>query len=179
MNIFRLHNDPDLAASMAIDKHIVKMPLESCQLLHTALHQFGCRADWLYKPFNPKHPSCLWVRESRTNFNWLVRHGIALCNEYTNRYGKTHKCLPLIQKASEYADMITGGPETPFLLAMPDQFRTNNAVHSYRLYYAGAKFRFAKWKTNAPDWWDKYREIVKSQGLEVINDKNDGVKIGA
>jgi hypothetical protein len=178
MNIFRLHNDPELAASMAIDKHVVKMPLESCQLLHTALGQFCFTADWLYKPFNPKHPSCIWARESRSNFKWLVRHGKSLCAEYTNRYGKTHKCLPLIELAESHSDVIPDGPETPFLLAMPEQFKSSDVVHSYRLYYAGCKFRFAKWKTSEPYWWDEYRFLVQQNGLEVVNDKNDGVTVG-
>lgn len=177
MNIFRLDNDPHLAATMAINKHIVKMPLESCQLLHTALRQFGCTADWLYKPFNPKHPSCLWVRESRSNFKWLVRHGKALCAEYTTRYGKIHKCSPLIDRADCESNLIPNGPETKQLLAMPDQFRNDDVVHSYKMYYAGAKFRFAKWKTNQPYWWDEYRFLVQQNGLEVVNDKNDGVKV--
>jgi hypothetical protein len=177
MNIFRLHDDPVLAAAMAIDKHVVKMPLETCQLLHTALAQCGFGAEWLYKPFNPKHPSCLWARESRTNFKWLVQHGKALCAEYTKRYGKHHKCYPLIDRAECESMLIPNGPETPFRLAMPDQFRTNDAVHSYRLYYAGAKFRFAKWKTNEPYWWDEYRFLVQHHGLEVVNEKDDGVKV--
>lgn len=177
MNIFRLHDDPVIAATMAIDKHVVKMPLESCQLLHTALHQYGFTANWLYKPFNPKHPSCIWARQSRSNFKWLVDHGKALCAEYTKRYGKQHKCSFLIVQAEHEASIIPEGSETKLLLAMPDQFRSLDVVHSYRLYYAGAKFRFAKWKTSQPYWWDEYRALVKTQGLEVENDKNDGVKI--
>lgn len=177
MNIFRLDNDPQLAAEMAIDKHIVKMPVETAQLLHTALRQHGVSHDWLYKPFNPKHPSCLWVTESRFNFKWLVGHGKALCAEYTRRYGKVHKCQSLIEKAGELAGCIQDIPSTPMRLAMPDQFRTDDAVHSYRLYYAGAKFRFAKWKTSVPYWWDEYRNLVIQNNLEIVNDKNDGVKV--
>jgi hypothetical protein len=177
MNIFRLDNDPHLAATMAIDKHVVKMPLETCQLLHTALRQFGCTADWLYKAFNPKHPSCLWARETRGNFKWLVRHGKALCAEYTVRYGKVHKCSSLIDLSEQESHLIPDGPETKQLLAMPDQFKSDDVVHSYKMYYAGAKFRFANWKTNEPYWWDEYRFLVQQNGLEVVNDKNDGVKV--
>jgi len=177
MNIFRLDNSPYISATMAIDKHIVKMPLESCQLLHTALRQWGCTANWLYNPFNPKHPSCIWVRESRSNFMWVVKHGKSLCDEYTVRYGKVHKCLSLIELAESEALHIPEGPETKQLLAMPDQFRSDDAVHSYRMYYAGAKSKIATWKTFPPFWWKKYRALVIEQGLEVENDKNDGVKV--
>lgn len=177
MNIFRLHDDPTIAATMAIDKHVVKMPLESCQLLHTALRQYGCNAEWLYKPFNPKHPSCIWARQSRSNFKWLVEHGKALCAEYTKRYGKHHKCYPLIDRAGCESMRIPEGLETKLLLAMPEQFRSLDIVHAYRMYYAGAKFRFAAWKTSKPYWWDGYRALVKERGLEVINEKDDGVKV--
>lgn len=179
MNIFRLDYDPLLAASYACDRHCIKMCLESCQLLHTALRQFGCTADWLYKPFNPKHPSCLWVRESRSNFKWLVRHGKALCAEYTKRYGKHHKCYPLIDRAECESALIPEGPETKQLLAMPDQFKNDDVVHSYRLYYAGAKAPFATWKTNEPYWWDEYRHLVIHNNLEVANEKDDGVKVAS
>jgi hypothetical protein len=177
MNIFRLDNDPHLAATMAIDKHVVKMPLESCQLLHTALRTHGFTAEWLYKPFNPKHPSCKWVSETSGNFQWVIRHGLALCDEYTARYGKIHKCRDKIVSAMSHSYVIPSGPETKQLLAMPEQFKNDDVVHSYKLYYAGAKFRFAKWKTNEPYWWDEYRFLVQQNGLEVVNDKNDGVKV--
>jgi hypothetical protein len=179
MNIFRLDNDPYISATYHCDKHCVKMILEQTQLLHTALRQFGCNAEWLYKPFNPKHPSCLWVCESRSNFKWLVRHGKALCMEYTKRYGKVHKCLSLISLAESESSCIPDGPETKQLLAMPDQFRNDDVVHSYKLYYAGAKFLFAKWKTNEPYWWDEYRFLVQQNGLEVVNEKDDGVKVAS
>ena len=39
MNIFYLHNDPQIAAQMHCDKHVVKMILEYAQLLSTAHHE--------------------------------------------------------------------------------------------------------------------------------------------
>jgi hypothetical protein len=177
MNIFRLDDDPIIAATMSIDRHSIKMCLETTQILHTSLRQHGFEASWMYKSFNPKHPSCLWASESRDNFKWLVAHGKALCAEYTKRYGKHHKCYPLIDRADCVSMSIPMGKETPMKLAMPDQFRTDNPVHSYRLYYAGSKFRIASWKTQIPYWWDEYRALVKKQNLEVINDKDDGVNV--
>ena len=177
MNIFRLDDDPIIAASMAIDRHAIKMCLESTQILHTSLRQHGFEASWMYKSFNPKHPSCLWASESRSNFKWLVAHGKALCAEYTKRYGKHHKCYPLIDRAECASMAIPNGEETSMKLAMPIQFMTENAVHSYRLYYAGSKYRIATWKTSTPYWWDTYRSWVKTLNLEVENDKNDGVTI--
>ena len=177
MNIFRLHNDPVMAASMAIDKHCIKMCLEQTQILHTSLRTHGVTAEWLYKPFNPKHPSCKWAMETRSNFQWVVKHGLALCDEYTRRYGKIHKCRDKIVLAMSHSYAIPVGPETKQLLAMPDQFRSDDVVDSYRKYYAGSKFRFASWKSPSkqPEWWSEYREYVVKHNLEVVNDKNDGV----
>jgi hypothetical protein len=179
MNIFRLHNDPIVAATMAIDKHAIKMCLEQTQILHTSLRYYGLVESWLYKSFNPKHPSCKWAMQTRNNFRWVVQHGLGLCAEYSKRYQKIHKCRELILKASEYAHIIPDGDETPQLLAMPTQFQTNDAVHSYRLYYSGAKYKFATWKapSSEPTWWHEYRDYVIKHNLEVTNDKNDGVLI--
>jgi hypothetical protein len=176
MNIFRLDNDPNISATYHCDKHM-KMILEQTQLLHTALRQFGCTANWLYKPFNPKHPSCLWARETRSNFKWLVSHGKALCAEYTVRYGKIHKCSPLIDLAENESHLIPDGPETKQLLAMPDQYKNDDVVHSYKLYYAAVKYIFAKWKppSEEPNWWQEYRDYVIKNNLESKNTKNNGI----
>lgn len=175
MNIFRLDTGYSKSAIYHCDKHVVKMALEQTQIVHTALYTHGLREDWLYKPFNPAHPSCRWAMETRKNFEWVVHHGLCLCIEYASRYRKSHKCFELLQKAMEQSHIIPAGRLTPQLLAMPDQFKSNDIVHAYRLYYAGSKYRFAVWKHFEPPWWQEYREYVRKHNLEVTNDKNDGV----
>tara|TARA_R100000353_G_scaffold27510_4_gene23176 strand:+ start:8010 stop:8711 length:702 start_codon:yes stop_codon:yes gene_type:complete len=49
---------------------------------------------------------------------------------------------------------------TPFALAMPDEFKCNDAVESYRRYYIGAKQEFAEWRNGTPEWFIKQKEIV-------------------
>ncbi|MCS7317606.1 MAG: pyrimidine dimer DNA glycosylase/endonuclease V [Candidatus Dojkabacteria bacterium] len=162
MNIFRLDNCPQKAAQYQNNKHIVKMPLETAQLLCTALHMKKIHEPWMYKPFNPKHPSAIWTRESKANFLWLCHHGIALCEEYTYRYRKTHKSFEIIQKCKNYASLFSDIDETPLLLAMPKKFHTSDAVHSYRLYYAGEKTHLAQWFPRPiPDWWETYLQLVQ------------------
>lgn len=181
MNIFRLDNDPKLAAQYAMNCHKIKMCCETAQLLHTALRTHGLNEDWLYKSFNPKHPSCIWTAQTRQNFIWLIEHGLALCSEYTKCYNKIHKCQTLIQKCFHYKHLIPDGIETTQLLAMPDQFKTNDPVHSYRLYYAGSKAHMKRggWKFPAvePSWWQEYRKYVIDNNLEIENAKDDGVLI--
>ena len=74
MNIFVLDKDPKKAATQQIDKHIVKMPLESAQMLCAALARHG-REDTPYKATHKNHPCTLWAGESQGNFRWLVKHG--------------------------------------------------------------------------------------------------------
>ena len=118
MNIFYIDKDPVQAAQWMVDKHVVKMILESAQLLSTAhrvldgelvdgikvnletgksrktkayvLHDN--RDSVLYSATHVNHPSAVWCRKSVENYTWLVEHFFALCEEYTHRYGKKHKC---------------------------------------------------------------------------------------
>ena len=94
MNIFYLDRSPSIAAEMACDKHVVKMILESAQLLSTA-HRVIDGDEYadkvgLYKMAHKNHPSTIWTRTSTENYMWLNRYFGALCREYTYRYGKHH-----------------------------------------------------------------------------------------
>ena len=109
MNIFYLHNDPEECAKLHNDKHVVKMILEYAQLMSTAhrvldgKEYYGTTANgrkikrWLlpderesimWKASHINHPSGIWVRNNRSNYNWLFSMWDALLKEYTHRYGK-------------------------------------------------------------------------------------------
>ena len=152
MNIFILDSNPKTAATMLCDKHVVKMIVETAQMLCTASSKLG--HDVPYKPTHKKHPCTLWAGESRSNWNWLIDHGIEMCNEYTRRYGRIHKTQTIIEwcKSSKVGPVEDIGL-TPFKLAMPEQYKCDDPVKSYRNYYICEKYRFAKWKTSPPLWW--------------------------
>ena len=151
MNIFVLDTDPATAAKMSCDKHVIKMILESAQMLCTVASNYGFVAP--YKATHKNHPCTLWTAKSRQNWQWLVDHSLALCAEYTNRYGKVHKTQQHIEWCSGLdIDLPTGGL-TPFAQAMPEQYRNSDVVEAYRAYYHGEKAKFAKWKLKTPDWW--------------------------
>jgi hypothetical protein len=163
MNIFVLSYDPVHAAQMQCDKHVVKMILESAQLLSTAHHELDSPyKDQCYKPTHKNHPCAKWVRESADNYLWLYDHMIALGEEYTHRYGKIHKTIreraPVLKNVPPALE-ATGF--TLFPLCMPDEYKSYDdfgdadVVGSYRAYYIGDKSRFAAWnKTrNPPYWW--------------------------
>ena len=102
MNIFATDQNPHASAIALPDKHIVKMPLECCQMLSIIFSSWY--RDWgtLPKmdgtPYSTKkgafrnHPSTKWAAENNYNTAWLIAHGIALCSEYKFRYGKIHSC---------------------------------------------------------------------------------------
>lgn len=164
MNIFVLSEDPTEAAQMACDKHVIKMILESMQLLVTALRMHGIpesriplnNAGMPYKSTHHNHPCNKWVRTSRSNFLWLLEHMSALCKEYTLRYGKAHTCEKWIPLLITNQDIIPDGPLTEFAIAMPTSYIVKScAVQSYREYYRREKARFATWKPprSVPDWF--------------------------
>ena len=158
MNIFVLDTDVTRCAQAHVDKHCVKMILESTQLLNSALIANDDSYVPVYKQTHKNHPASLWVSKSRDNFDWLNRLALALCSEYTYRYGKTHKCQSLITSfpISSARVRIPELGLTTFALCMPDQYKTNDAVESYRNYYRGDKAYIAKWsKRPQPDWWNK------------------------
>ena len=155
MNIFYLDKDPVKAAQLQYNKHVVKMILESAQMLCTAHHCHGLdyETEWVpYKKAHVNHPSTRWVRQSASHYLWLYYHMLALGEEYTKRYGKTHlsitKCKELLAK---YPDGIlhTGFSEPP--QCMPDEYKRESAIHAYWLYYVHEKKNIAHKKEKLYD----------------------------
>lgn len=181
MNIFVLDTDPIAAAQLQCDKHVVKMIVETAQLLSTAhrmidgtmirkpsktgrmLQTYSLddrRDSVLYKACHFNHPSAVWTRESAYNYNWLYEHFVALCDEYTHRYGKVHATDTKLR--NELSVKPTNIPDigfTPFKLAMgsnPECIDNSDPVGSYRSYYKTKKDRFkmAWTKRNIPEWFN-------------------------
>lgn len=153
MNIFVLSEDPIEAAVMQCDQHVVKMPLESAQILCTAFENGSAPYRWTHY----QHPCGLWTRSSRENFHWLFTHALALAEEYHFRYGKDHKSREVILWCRDHVDEVVFPAQglTPFALAMPEHCKCGDAVASYRNFYLQEKSRFAKWNHGRPmpDWY--------------------------
>jgi len=164
MNIFVLDEDPRMAAQMLCDKHVVKMILETFQLLCGANHVLSESKDIPYKLTHKNHPCSIWTRECLGNYLWLLRHGVSLLREYTHRYNKIHKCSFTFDWCSKNVPKhfisITGYPRPldlkDFAQCMPDEYKVEgDAVKAYRQYYIGEKLGFAKWTkdpTRKPSW---------------------------
>ena len=157
MNIFYLDEDPEVAAVVQYNKHVVKMILESAQMLCTAHHELLYDPDVPYKPAHVNHPSTIWCRQNTRHYFWLYEHMLALGHEYTNRYGKIHKSIIKCKEPLKLApiNMPTFDFQQP-PQCMPDEFKADCAIHAYWNYYIGAKRIIANWKTE-----DIYEERPK------------------
>ena len=158
MNIFYLDRDPVIAAQMSCDKHVVKMILESAQMLSTA-HRVLDGDEYadkvgLYKMAHKNHPSTIWVRSSYQHYKWLYDHMVALIREYTYRYGKHHATERLLTPLSEYPQAIPVGDYTNPPQCMPEVCKGEDTVLAYQNYYIIEKSGFARWtKREIPTWF--------------------------
>jgi hypothetical protein len=155
MNIFFLDKDSKKCAEYHCDKHIVKMVLETAQLLCGAHHITNDIKDIPYKLSHKNHPCAIWARESIFNYLKLCDIGINLCREYTYRYEKTHKSQLVIEWCIKNLPPLENKGLTDIPKAMPIEYKVDCPIQSYRNYYIGAK-TFATWKKREiPTWYNK------------------------
>ena len=145
MNIFYLDKDPAKAASYFYDKHKVKMILESAQMLCTAHHHYGNGDNVPYKKAHYNHPSTIWCRQNASQYMWLYDHMIALGEEYTKRYKKTH--LTIIKCKEVLKQLPPTIPDSTFTeppKCMPDHHKVPDcSVTAYWNYYEQDKHKVA------------------------------------
>jgi hypothetical protein len=159
MNIFYFDECPVVSAEAQPDKMLVKMPLETAQMLCTA-HRVLDGDEYadsvgLYKEAYKNHPCTIWARESSSNYAWLYQHFLALGMEYTYRYGKTHASLVKLEEPlSKMPDNITHTSMTTLAQAMPDVYKDSDPIVAYRDYVIHEK-HYAQWNKNRekPIWW--------------------------
>ena len=176
MNIFYISTDAVQAAQWMVDRHVVKMILESAQLLSTA-HRLldgreipgksktgrnvkrwvldDARDNVVYQATHVNHPSAIWARESIENYNWLVDHFFALGVEYTHRYNKKHKCFgELSYQLQSPPKNLTNYDMTKMPSAMDVKYIVgDDPVANYRNYYKMGKSSFHSWKNRQPPEW--------------------------
>lgn len=151
MNLFYLDECLKKNAEYHVDRHTVKMILESAQLACSA-HWFHC-VEAPYRKTHINHPTSIWVRSSLTNYLWCVEYGLSLCKEYTYRYGKVHKTENILKWLKIRLPPIQDIGFTKFALAMPDEYKLDCPIQSYRNYYKGDKSHLFNWtKRERPEW---------------------------
>ena len=168
MNIFVTNPSPTISAQCLPDRHVVKMPLETCQMLAIVCsekwgHNFGVLHKKDGTPYNTdkgafrNHPCTVWANESNVNAWWLVAHGFALCEEYTHRYGKVHSCEKTVLEAGHLIPFTMDRP-TSFTRAMPDEYKHDTSIDTFTAYknYISSKpwvaSNYLRDGSRKPDW---------------------------
>ena len=174
MNIFVTDPSPHVSAQVLPDKHVVKMPLETCQMLSIVYSPWYY--DWgpIHKtdgePYATKkgafrnHPSTKWAAESLYNTAWLIQHGCALASEYHYLYGKIHTCAQTLFEAKKLfhrkSDMaiVCHTQAKDFSRAMPDEWKFDDTIDTftaYKRYIASkpwVKDNYLRKPERKPDW---------------------------
>jgi hypothetical protein len=167
MNIFYFYDSPIKSAEAQPDKMLVKMPLETAQMLCTA-HRVLDGDEYadsvgLYKEAYKNHPCTVWARQSSGNYWWLYKHFLALGWEYTYRYNRQHASLNKLGRfLYKIPTNIFRGAMTPLAQAMPEEYKNEDPIIAYRNYCINEK-HYAKWERNRskPDWWTtQHKEVA-------------------
>jgi hypothetical protein len=123
MNIFVLAPRTRQAAWYHCRAHLVKMILESAQLLCTAKSiadnagtQVSAKSlgvEKTYRIVHRNHPCSIAVRRCKTAYGWLCRLALHLCARYTLAYGKKHASEGLIRALAKAS--LKSPTREPFL----------------------------------------------------------------
>jgi hypothetical protein len=162
MNIFALDLDPSEAAKYHVDSHVVKMRLETCQLLISSIHRlrgvttrisitpkyvdrffrdFPRIVDGVPAPYGIgyiNHPCCKWAYSCLGNFYWLMNLGFELCKEKDYRFGSKdlvcYRVLTFIEKVVGDLDFPNSSVDiTPFALAISDDLKIDLSCNESRV----------------------------------------------
>ena len=153
MNIFILDDTPKRCAQQHCDKHVVKMILETAQILSTA-HVIIDDNQIGYKPTHINHPCTQWCCESRDNYDWLFELFEELCLEYKYRYGREHlSWIKYKNVLGEPPENIRWIGQTDFVQAMPDTYKNSDPIQAYRNYYVNEKSNLLQYTRRlTPEW---------------------------
>ena len=151
MNIFWLHRNGWMMALMHADPHVVKMILEIAQMCSNVYYHYTVSKQpaKVYKRTHARHPMSIFVCQNKQNFVLAVTRGLQIAAEYTQRFGKQHKCEDVLRSmlscppafdtnaAPEYTDGTVFGSYGEFSipLCMPEEFHDADACMAYLKYY--------------------------------------------
>lgn len=152
MNIFFLDRDIHKCVEYHCDKHVVKMILESAQLLCSVHHSTGTGTGDMYKLTHKNHPDAIWARTSIRNYEYLFSLATLLGEEYTYRYNKQHASIRLIERLPIPALADSAFTEPP--RCVHDDFKSiEDTVEAYRAYYSRDKGYMCTWKNRPVPYW--------------------------
>lgn len=156
MNLFILDENIALSAQYHVDKHIVKMPTETAQMISFLYHDIELWNEDIpsfimkFSKAHNKHPCTIWIKSSLQNFQYACTLGLELYNEYQYRYNKPDKH----SRAKAIFEFGLNNPPnlpnigiTPFAQAMDDEYKISTCpITNYRQYYYIGKNKLHTWK---------------------------------
>jgi len=170
MNIFVSDFDTTIAAKNLDDKRLVKMVLETTQMLCTAINEYGGITP--YKSTHKNHPCNIWARQNKSNFLWLLKHGYALSSEYSYRFNKDHKCHGILKLIDNecLVELLPDGALTQFANCAANQSKGISFKHLNEPTEAYKAYLSARWDTDTlkPKWTSRsvptfYKGIYANQ----------------
>lgn len=154
MNIFISDTTPERAAKNLDDKRVVKMILESTQILCTAINYYGSTAP--YRSTHINHPANIWTRQTRQNWLWLWNHAYELCDRYQAAYNKVHKCRDILINLVDdrLEQVLPEGELTPFINCTTNKEKGISFKHIEDTVIAYRHYLIARWNTDTltPKW---------------------------
>lgn len=168
INLFYLDECFKKSAEYHVDKHVVKIILEATQVLSTTNNLIGSGGP--YKTTHKNHPICIWARSSLDNYMWVTSYGLYLCEEYTYRFKKTHKCESLIKYMRYNRPNFDARDLTEHPKCMPDYCKVDCPIESYRNYYNNEKRDLFKWSGRPlPYWIQSVEEFELLNNCAIVN----------
>jgi hypothetical protein len=185
LNIFVLDEDPEKAAEYHFDKHVVSQILEGTQMACTAhwialfleepkencnfrtkkemseylqqKYPYGHNKRPPYKLTHINAPITQWVAKDKKNYLWLISLIKSLGTQFKLRYKKDHKCMEHLSWLENNIPSCCkdSDEKISFYNNVPEEFKLENVVESYRNYYILGKKDIASWEKidNIPYWY--------------------------
>ena len=156
MNVFYIDKDPVIAAQQLADEHVRKMAIESAQMLCFAHYSVGNQPPYKNSKQHFNHPSSKWIRESIEHYKWVLEHGLEICFEFEERYGKAHATKAVLVWLMNNIPNLPNNGFTPPPQCMPEQYKKKDTIEAYRNFYINDKIKVKNlsWKklNNTPQW---------------------------
>ena len=158
MNIFVTDKCPMISAQALDNKRVVKMAIETAQLLSAAIFiNSNIIYEDIYKPTHLKHPCTIWASARSGNWDWLFQHFIALCEEYSFRYTKQHASGNIKSSLLSRRVHIKDGAMTTFVNCTKSEAMQIDFKHISEPCEAYKKYLTAKWNHDKlpPKWTNR------------------------
>lgn len=166
--IYFLDENPKLSASFLADKYISPLLCNSCTALSAVLSHEGFDIP---QKVGYRHPLVNWALESKDNFEWLVSYAQGLSEVFKSRRGKIHRTTLKLYDLPNLELPSLG--ITPFPQMIPDKYKSDEPIKSYRNYYSNEKAKTTDYTNSKIPYWfiDCLEDGKKVLWVSYIEDK--------